>query len=625
MSNIQDFKDLGLSEEMLAALALKGFQTPSQIQALTIPKLLSGDKDLIGQAQTGTGKTAAFGIPIIEKAEENCQKPQALILAPTRELTMQIAGELNSFKGGRNLRIASFYGGQGIEFQLKLLREGNVDVVIGTPGRIKDLYARKVLDFSELKYAVLDEADEMLDMGFIEDIEEILGYTSPDKRMLMFSATMPPEVLSIAEQFMQDYEIIRTEMTQLSTELTEQIWYPVRREDKFDALVRIIDSEEDLYALVFCRTKGDVDEVVEKLKQQRYPVEALHGDVPQVLRTRVIGRFKNKHFPILVATDVAARGIDVNDLTHVINYSIPQSPEIYIHRVGRTGRAGKEGKALTFVTPGEVRKIRYIQDTIKNEIRKEELPDGSAVIALKKRRFTEKLARVREGGCDDAYFDFARELLAGEGSAVEHLAAILQERFKDELVAAKYRDFSGKKKDRAFWENSASAANEVKLLLGVGKMDGFGAVKVRNLFRDIAGLHKNMVGKIDCEDHRAFVYVDIEDAKKAIAAFRAVPDAPAIGYAPVKLEDEPVYPEQKAKREKKPAKSAPTSAPEKKRKPRNWEEKLLADIELKELRKEKRISGADRGKPAGSEAKRKGRAMSAGPARRKDSRKKRGK
>ena len=599
MSDIQDFKDLGLSEEMLAALALKGFQTPSQIQALTIPKLLSGDKDLIGQAQTGTGKTAAFGIPIIENAEDDCTKPQALILAPTRELTMQIAGELNSFKGGRNLRIASFYGGQGIEFQLKLLREGNVDIVIGTPGRIKDLYERKVLDFSELKYAVLDEADEMLDMGFIEDIEQILGWTNPDKRMLMFSATMPPEVLSIAEQFMQDYEIIRTEMTQLSTELTEQIWYPVKREDKFDALVRIIDSEEDLYALVFCRTKGDVDEVVEKLKQQHYPVEALHGDVPQVLRTRVINRFKAKHFPLLVATDVAARGIDVNDLTHVINYSIPQSPEIYIHRVGRTGRAGKEGKAVTFVTPGEVRKIRYIQDTIKNEIRKEDLPDGSAVISLKKRRYMEKLSRVRASGCDDAYFDFARELLAGEGSAVEHLAAILQERFKDELIAAKYRDFSGKKKNRAFWENAESAANEVKLLLGLGKMDGFGAVKVMGLFRDIAKIPKNKIGKIDCEDHRAFVFMDGEEAKRAIAAFRADPEAPAIGYAPLTLDEEPSYPEKKEKG-KKTRKPERVAATEKKRKPKNWEEKLLADIELKELRKRSGDKKSAKGKKSAS-------------------------
>ncbi|MBR2872598.1 MAG: DEAD/DEAH box helicase [Lentisphaeria bacterium] len=583
MNEIQDFRALGLSEEMLSALELKGFKSPSPIQALTIPKLLSGTKDLIGQAQTGTGKTAAFGIPIIENAEVNCKTPQALILAPTRELSMQIAEEINSFKGCRKLRIASFYGGQNIEVQLQLLRQGNVDIIIGTPGRIIDLYERGELDFSALKYAVLDEADEMLDMGFIEDIEKILSFTNPDKRMLMFSATMPPEVLSIAEQFMNEYEVIRTQMTQLSTELTDQIYYQVRREDKFDALMRIIDTEEDLYALVFCRTKGDVDEVVEKLKQHHYPVEALHGDVAQSQRTKVITRFKGKHFPLLVATDVAARGIDVNDLTHVINYSIPQSPDIYIHRVGRTGRAGKEGKAITFVTPGEIRRIRHIQQTIRNEIRKEELPDGRAVIELKKRRYVEKLAKFNCGEANEEYLLFARELLDQAYSAEELLAAILQNHFRDELLERKYRDFSGKKKDRAFWENSSGAANEVKLLLGVGKLDGFGAVKVMNLFRDIAHLRKNRVGKIDCEDHRTFVYLDNEDAKQAIAAFRASPGAPAIGYAPLTLSQAAPYPEKAAKKgADRPKRSA---APEKKRRTKNWEEKINADIELKERKK----------------------------------------
>ena len=588
MSDIQDFRALGLSEEMLTALELKGFKTPSPIQALTIPKLLSGDKDLIGQAQTGTGKTAAFGIPIIENAEENCRHPQALILCPTRELSMQIAEEINSFKGSRKLRIASFYGGQNIEVQLKLLREGNMDIIIGTPGRIIDLYERGVLDFSALKYAVLDEADEMLDMGFIEDIEQILACTTPEKRMLMFSATMPPDVLSIAEQFMNEYEVIRTVMTQLSTELTDQIYYQVRREDKFDALMRIIDTEEDLYALVFCRTKGDVDEVVEKLKQHRYPVEALHGDVAQSIRTKVINRFKGKHFPLLIATDVAARGIDVNDLTHVINYSIPQSPDIYIHRVGRTGRAGKEGKAITFVTPGEVRRIRHIQEVVKNEIRKEELPDGRAVIDLKKRRYVEKLAKFNCGEANEEYREFARELLNEACSAEELLAAILQNHFKDELLERKYRDFSGKKKDRAFWENSSGAANEVKLLIGVGQKDGFGAVKVLNLFRDIANLRKTRVGKIDCEDHRAFVYLDNEDAKAAIAAFKAHPGAPTIGYAPLTLSQSAPYPEKAAKkRTPKASAPAPESAPAftKKRKFSNLEEKLQADIEIKERKK----------------------------------------
>lgn len=585
MNDIQEFRKLGLSETMLDALTLKGFQTPSPIQELTIPKLLNGQKDLIGQAQTGTGKTAAFGIPIIEQALENAKKPQALILAPTRELSMQIADELNSIKGRRKLRIAAFYGGQPIEFQLQILRQGTVDIVIGTPGRIIDLHERGELDFSQLKYAVLDEADEMLDMGFIEDIERILNVTAAEKRMLMFSATMPPEVLSIAEKFMGEYEVIRTQMTQLSTELTDQLYYEVRREDKFDALMRIIDTEEDLYALVFCRTKGDVDEVVEKLKQHNYRVEALHGDIAQIQRTKVINRFKEKHFRLLVATDVAARGIDVNDLTCVINYSIPQNSDIYVHRVGRTGRAGKRGKAITFVTPGEIRRIRRIQEEIKNEIRKEQLPDGRAVIELKKRRYAERIAKLRSSEDNEEYRFFAQELLWEADSPEELLAAVLQNHFKGELLERNYRDFSGKKKDRAFWENSTGRANEVQLLVGVGKLDGFGAVKILDLFWDIAHLRKNRIGKIDCQDHRTFLYIDNEDAKRVIAAFDAAPDAPPINYAPLEAPPPKNYKPKSADAKEKPAKQMKrTPAKEKQRRLRDWVEKISADIELKEKR-----------------------------------------
>ncbi|MBQ9774696.1 MAG: DEAD/DEAH box helicase [Lentisphaeria bacterium] len=585
MNDIQEFRKLGLSETMLDALTLKGFQTPSPIQELTIPKLLNGEKDLIGQAQTGTGKTAAFGIPIIEQALENAKKPQALILAPTRELSMQIADELNSIKGRRKLRIAAFYGGQPIEFQLQILRQGTVDIVIGTPGRIIDLHERGELDFSQLKYAVLDEADEMLDMGFIEDIERILSVTAAEKRMLMFSATMPPEVLSIAEKFMGEYEVIRTQMTQLSTELTDQLYYEVRREDKFDALMRIIDTEEDLYALVFCRTKGDVDEVVEKLKQHNYRVEALHGDIAQIQRTKVINRFKEKHFRLLVATDVAARGIDVNDLTCVINYSIPQNSDIYVHRVGRTGRAGKRGKAITFVTPGEIRRIRRIQEEIKNEIRKEQLPDGRAVIELKKRRYAERIAKLRSSEDNEEYRFFAQELLREADSPEELLAAVLQNHFKGELLERNYRDFSGKKKDRAFWENSTGRANEVQLLVGVGKLDGFGAVKILDLFWDIAHLRKNRIGKIDCQDHRTFLYIDNEDAKRVIAAFDADPDAPPINYAPQEAPPPKNYKPKSADAKEKPEKQMKrTPAKEKQRRLRDWVEKISADIELKEKR-----------------------------------------
>jgi len=360
MSDLEQFRSLGVSEEILEALRAKGFETPSPIQELTIPKLLSGENDLIGQAQTGTGKTAAFGIPIIQCCKPGWDKPQALILAPTRELSIQIAEELNSLKGCGRLRIAPFYGGQAIEIQLQKLRDG-VDVVIGTPGRLLDLMRRGKFDFSELRFAVLDEADEMLDMGFLEEIEGILAATTPEKRMLMFSATMPPAIQKIAERFMRGYEVVRTLSEQPGTALTEQIWFEVRREDKFDALSRIIDMEDGIYALIFCRTRNDSDELVERLKQRGFRAEVLHGDIAQAQRTKVINQFKDKKFRLLVATDVAARGIDVNDLTHVINYSIPQESETYIHRIGRTGRAGKTGMAITFVTPGESRRLAFIR------------------------------------------------------------------------------------------------------------------------------------------------------------------------------------------------------------------------------------------------------------------------
>ena len=318
MAELEKFRALGISEGVLDALRQKGFEEPSPIQELTIPLLLKGERDVIGQAQTGTGKTAAFGIPIIDTIRRGDGNPKALILAPTRELSIQIAEELNSLKGNSNLRIAPFYGGQFIGVQLKKLDEG-IDIVIGTPGRIIDLMEREKLILDEIQFAVLDEADEMLDMGFVDDIKRILSAAPAEKRMLMFSATMPEEILAIAEQFMRpDYEIVRTKTETVSTDLTEQIYYEVRREHKLEVLSRIIDMEDDLYAMVFCKTRSDVDELTDALTARGYAVDALHGDIAQAQRTRVINNFKARKFRLLIATDVAARGIDVNDLTHVI-------------------------------------------------------------------------------------------------------------------------------------------------------------------------------------------------------------------------------------------------------------------------------------------------------------------
>ncbi len=541
MNDLTEFRELGLSETTLEALRAKGFEKPSAIQKLAIPGLLSGSCDLIGQAQTGTGKTAAFALPMLETLKRS-KKIQALVLSPTRELCLQIAEEMESLKGKSELRIAPFYGGQSIEIQLQTLKKG-VDIAIGTPGRIMDHMRRGSISFEGLKFAVLDEADEMLDMGFVEDIETILAETNGDKRMLMFSATMPDEVRKIAEKFMQNPEIIRAEPEAVCTDLTEQFFYEVKREDKFAALSRLIDIHPDMSALVFCRTRVDVDELVEKLNTKGYNVEALHGDIAQAQRTRVINRFKAHKFRLLIATDVAARGIDVNNLTHVINYSIPRNAEVYIHRIGRTGRAGNKGAAITFVTPGERHKFSLIQKDAKVEIIKQELPQGRDIIEAKKQRFADQLAGMMDSGKHRDCIGFAEELLSMSDNPAEAFAAVLKMLFKNELDPANYPEIGAKPKqrktDRKAWEADAGDPGHMRLYIGIGKNDNFGAVKMLDLIWEIARIKKARVGKIDCFDRFSFIDLEPEDA----AVF--MKNARAAGIN--------VHPEQGCKTDKKPA------------------------------------------------------------------------
>ncbi|MEA4863193.1 MAG: DEAD/DEAH box helicase [Victivallaceae bacterium] len=520
---MEEFKALGLSDGTVEALAAKGFQTPTPIQVLAIPELLAGSCDLIGQAGTGTGKTAAFGLPIIERLMPGGDAPRALVLSPTRELAMQIADELNSLKGAKNLQIAAFYGGQNIAIQLQRLRNG-VDVVIGTPGRVLDLIERGKLELGSLEFAVLDEADEMLDMGFIEDIEAILSRTGENRRMLMFSATMPPEITGIAERFMRDAKVLRAAADESDESHTEQIYYEVKREDKFEALLRIIDTTDDLYAMVFCRTKADVDELAERLRQRGRQVEALHGDIPQGQRTKIIGQFKSKYFRLLAATDVAARGIDVNDLSHVINYSIPQDAETYIHRIGRTGRAGKDGCAITFVTPGEKRKLAAIMRGTKVELRKETMPSGRMVVETKKKSFAEEIDGMIASDNHADCAEFAAELIERTGDAAAALAAMLKLHFKDELIESNYYNFypqreAAGRRDRSFWESAPVDDNQTRLFIGVGKEDGFGAVKMLDLLWDYARIKKSRIGKIDCFDRFSFVNVGASDAETIMREF----------------------------------------------------------------------------------------------------------
>lgn len=383
------FEDLGLDEITLAAIEKKGFKVPSPIQVLAIPRLLNGDANVIAKARTGTGKTAAFGLPLVQRLRNEGDTVRAIILEPTRELAMQTATEMASFTTGRCPRTCVVYGGASMGEQIRSLKRGT-EIVVGTPGRVQDLIDRGVLDISKIEYFILDEGDEMLDMGFVEDIEKIFSSANPECRVLLFSATIPKEILTIAQNFMGDYEIVEEENHEEAPLLIEQKYWLVRENEKIEALVRLIDISPDFFGLVFVQRKSDADYVSKVLDERGYEAAALHGDIPQGQREKILARFRNKKTRILVATDVAARGIDIEGLTHVVNYELPFDGPTYVHRIGRTGRAGSSGMALTLVRPEERRRLQYLQNAIrrsaKGEMKLSEIPSVEEVIEVKKTR-----------------------------------------------------------------------------------------------------------------------------------------------------------------------------------------------------------------------------------------------
>jgi len=432
------FQELGLTEATLKALEAKGFTSPTPIQERTIPLLLQGNIDIVGQAQTGTGKTAAFGLPIIEIVQEQAKCVQALVLTPTRELAIQVADEINSLKGKKRIRVLPVYGGQAIHMQLKALRRG-VDVVVGTPGRIMDHLKRGTLRLDKLDFFVLDEADEMCNMGFVDDVREILASANTDRRTLLFSATMPHAVMRIAKEFMGDHETIKVAAEKNNTPLIRHIFHEMAVSDRFEALCRVIDAQPEFYGLVFTRTRADADKVAERLNERGYPAEPIHGDLSQPRREEILKRFKKRRATILVATDVAARGIDVSDLTHVVNFALPQDPPTFVHRTGRTGRAGKEGTAITLIAPSEFRRLMFITKSSGIEITKEKLPRIQDVIYSKKSRMLTRLEGIMEEETHATYQAMARDLIE-EKDPAEVIAALLKNTFGDELVESSYRE-----------------------------------------------------------------------------------------------------------------------------------------------------------------------------------------
>ena len=544
------FADLGLDEVTLQAVAKKGFRFPSSIQIQTIPRLLSGDANIIAKARTGTGKTAAFGLPLVQQLRGAADHVRAIILEPTRELALQTAGEMASFAAGRYPRVAVVYGGSSMTDQMHQLRRG-VEVVVGTPGRVQDLIDRGALNIGQVDYFILDEGDEMLDMGFIEDIEDIFECANPDARVLLFSATVPKEILNIAEEFMGDFEIIEEEgYVEEALPINQKYWV-VREGEKIEALVRLIDISDGFYGLVFVQRKSDADVVAKALDERGYQVAALHGDIAQAQREKILERFRAKKTRVLVATDVAARGIDIEGLTHVVNYELPFDAATYIHRIGRTGRAGAAGAAVTFVRPEETRrKMRYligaIRKSAKGDIEEEAVPSVEEVVEAKRGRLFDdirrKLALAGEQAdgvpavkrVDPIFDKLAQELCSGQ-DAEAVVASLLSLSYGKEVSKSRYGRVGTypqqreREQSRGNWRDRPSRASrrsgrgeaavregQLRLYVQMGWDDGYNPRKIADFFHDLLGVPGRKVDAIDMADRFCLLSLPADDARRAL-------------------------------------------------------------------------------------------------------------
>jgi ATP-dependent RNA helicase DeaD len=532
---VTSFADLGLRPELLTALSDLGYEEPTPIQREAIPPLLEG-RDLVGQAATGTGKTAAFALPIVQQLSGDGRRtgPAALVLVPTRELAVQVSQAFHRYGRGLGVRVLPIYGGQPIGWQMKALERG-VDVVVATPGRALDHIGRGTLRPQELEAVVLDEADEMLDMGFAEDIEEILRSTPEDRRTVLFSATLPPRIKGLTGRYLRDpvqIEIGREEAPPGEAPLVRQSAYVVARAHKPTALGRLLDVEAPTAAIVFCRTREEVDQLAETLNGRGYRAEALHGGMSQDQRDRVMGRLRGGTAELLIATDVAARGLDIDQLTHVVNYNVPSAPDSYVHRIGRVGRAGREGVAITLAEPREHRMLKTIERVTKQRISVEKVP---TVADLRARRFELTRAALRESLLEDdlTHFLAVVEPLAEEFDVMEVALAAVKLAYESSGAAADEeeipqvapkterdgRDRRGAtgKRDR---RGGAPAQGMTRLFVGVGRS---AAVRPQDLVGAIAGesgLAGRDIGAIEIADRFSLVEVPESAADKVIKALR---------------------------------------------------------------------------------------------------------
>lgn len=507
---MKHFDTFDLAPEIIKGIRDMGFEEPSPIQAECIPAVLRGE-DIIGQAQTGTGKTAAFGIPVLERVDPRLREVQSLILAPTRELAIQVSEELRRIGRPKRVKTLPIYGGQSIGRQIKVLKQG-VQVVIGTPGRVLDHLRRGTLKLDYVEVLVLDEADEMLDMGFIDDIEAVMQFMPAQRQLLLFSATIPSEIRQLSSKYMRKPRYITVSRGEVTVPVIEQVYYKVLEAGKLDALCRVLDSEQIDLAIIFCRTKKGADELADSLQGRGYLAGGLHGDLAQQQRDRVMEAFRRGDIELLVATDVAARGIDVGSVSHVINYDIPQDAESYVHRIGRTGRAGRSGVAITLITPREMKQLRAFEHEIGVRPEPRELPTMEEVVEKQQQVLTLRLEEVIQSERDFSIFEeMVRDLAKRydlESVAVAALYAAFADRFSTQTDAA-YN----------FGETGASPGM-VRFFINVGRNLNIRPQELVKAIADHAGISPRRVGRINIYDRFSFVEVPEEVAPFVFEALR---------------------------------------------------------------------------------------------------------
>ncbi|MBK7443320.1 MAG: DEAD/DEAH box helicase [Bacteroidetes bacterium] len=516
---MKNFSELGLSEAVALAITELGFEKPTPIQAQVIPAMLESAKDLIALAQTGTGKTAAFGIPLVELIDTSAKKPQALILAPTRELCVQIENDLKGFSlHTKHFYTVAVYGGANIRTQIDQLRKG-VQVVVATPGRLIDLLGRKAVDLSQIKYLVLDEADEMLNMGFQEDIDEILATTPKEKVTWLFSATMPTEIKTISKKYMKTpMEISAGNVNQTNANIEHQ-YYLVQPKNKYPALKRILDYNPDIYGIIFCRTKAETQEIAEKLIKDGYNADSLHGDLSQMQRDKVMLAFRERTLQMLIATDVAARGIDIDNLTHIINLHLPDDMDFYTHRSGRTARAGKTGISLVLISEKDLYKIKHLERKLQMQFKKMTVPTG---IEVCEKQLLNMIHRVHEVEVNEAeiekylpviekeFADMSKEDVLKKFASLEFNRFLEYYRFAEDLNIGERREVR---------EYATRKGNNDLMFINLGKMDNVGAKDLVEMIKQVGNVRSHDIGDIRLKGAYSFFEVPANVSQRVVQAF----------------------------------------------------------------------------------------------------------